>query len=1397
MGVKQVRGRLAFLGTVGLIAALAIALTTNPVSGYTAHGYTIPDGWGQEWPSGAPAATCTDGGGGTWPSTGVGAAAWFHYNGGGCGAWKEYDVLSGIDLKIIGYSDDCTGCVLYHINYDLYDWIGGAWSLVQSVDGPDVPGGTHLLDYQPVGDKIRIEASTGFYAEVHQAPNVPPVADLSWTPTTPTDLEDALFSDASTDSDGSVVSWSWDFGDGATSTAQDPAHGYADDGSYNVCLTVTDNHGATDTACDTITVLNVAPTAAFTWNPTTPTDIEDAFFSDASTDDDGSVVSWSWDFGDGATSTAQDPVHAYADNGDYTVCLTATDNDGATHQTCQTITVLNVAPVSVLSWSPTNPAVLEEVQFTDASYDVDGTIVHYNWTFGDGAQSFDQNPTYSFLETRDYDICLVTTDNDGAQTQHCEILEVLNAPPVADFIWSPDEPTDLQTPQFTDTSTDSDGNVDEWSWDFGDGATSTAQNPTHQFADNGDYTVCLTVEDDRNATDTLCQVVTVLNVGPTANFVLGSNPIDTNVQQTFTDTSTDADGTLASWAWDFGDGTTSTTQDPTHVYTDNGQYTVCLTVTDNDGATAQRCKSAQVTNVAPAAAFSANPNPVAANADIAFTDLSTDSDGTITGWSWDFGDGIVANMEAPVYQYATNGDYTVCLTATDDDGATDTACDTVTVLNAAPVADFSWLPAPPTDLDTVDFTDLSNDPDGSITAWAWDFGDGATSSAQAPSHAFADDGDYNVCLTVTDNNDATGTTCKLVAVLNVAPAPDFSWGPVTPTDLEDVVFSDASTDDDGSVVSWSWDFGDGGASSAQDPVHVFADDGDFQVCLTATDNDGDAATHCQTVSVLNVAPTAGFLPDANPAETNAATTFADASTDDDGTVMAWSWDFGDGATSTAQSPVHTFGDDGDYTVCLTVTDDDGAEDTLCELLTVLNAPPVADFLASLNPVDTNVQVDFTDLSSDSDGSITDWAWDFGDGATSSLREPSHTFTDDGDHEVCLTVTDNDGVTGVGCQTLSVLNVAPVADFAGAGGTIGTNTDVPLTDLSTDSDGTIASWAWDFGDGATSSDQDPVHQFADDGLYDVCLTVTDDDGATATACQTIEALNVAPDAGFSYLPVVPTTFEPVTFADASSDSDGSVVSWAWDFGDGATSTAQDPAHQFPTGGLYDVCLTVTDDDGAASTFCEAVQVSPLVMYGRGAGVYFELEFLTAMGLPGIIGYGDTTLLTTEQSDSASAQSFAVTENPFVTGASFTGATDMSLGTVESRGAAQDVTVFLPSGDVLSFAGLETVATATCQAGSTSVASGVILLNGDVVHAAQDPVPANLLLAGLPAGVTVMLNEQVAGPGLAEANGAHVRVDGLFDFVLAHAHGSIDNCPGSFGGDDFAAGGLGDRIASREA
>ncbi len=286
--------------------------------------------------------------------------------------------------------------------------------------------------------------------------------------------------------------------------------------------------------------------------------------------------------------------------------------------------------------------------------------------------------------------------------------------------------------------------------------------------------------------------------------------------------------------------------------------------------------------------------------------FSDESNGSITSYSWDFGDSGISTLQNPAHTYNTAGTYSVNLTVTGPGGSNSklrTNYISVSAPLVAPVANFTGTPTSGNSPLIVQFTDQST---GSITSYAWTFGDSETSTLQNPVHTYSAAGSYNVSLTVANaqgNNTKTRSTYISVSNPSEAPVANFTGAPTTGDSPLSVQFSDQST---GSITTYSWDFGDSGTSTLQNPAHTYTGAGTYSVNLTVTGPGGSNSkfrTNYISVSTPPVAPVANFTGTPTTGDSPLSVQFSDEST---GSITSYSWDFGDSGTSTLQNPAHTY-----------------------------------------------------------------------------------------------------------------------------------------------------------------------------------------------------------------------------------------------------------------------------------------------------------------------------------------------------------------------------------------------------------------------------------------------------------------------------------------------------------
>jgi len=1025
-----------------------------------------------------------------------------------------------------------------------------------------------------------------------------PVADFTYV--NACEGDPTQFTDASSSPAGiPIISYSWNFGDASTSTAQNPPHAYSTAGLFNVTLTVVDSLGCVKTTSKPV-IVNPKPVAEFSFTTScvgSPVSFTDHSYVPPAAGSSTYIQTWQWDFGDGSTippisfPATPDITHTFSGiANNHVVRLTVTTTAGCTFFIEKTVSSIS-SPLANFSFSSTDCA-SQAVQFTDHTQtNGGGNINTWSWNFGDtpsGANNTStiQNPTHSFTTAGSYQIVLTTTNVSGCSSTYIDTVNI-NEKPTANFTAT--SACQGSGTVFTDASTPT--NIVSWSWNFGDGQTSTAFNPTHVYGISGIYSVQLTVTTSLGCTRDTIRQVEVFGK-PLAGFSFNS-PTCASDSVHFVNLSASPHGYVYKVVWSFGDGSPDVSRtfpspfNVGHKYTNGGTYQVKLSLTTSDSCTAEKTMGVQV-QFAPLADFYFG-STVCALMPLQFTDISQQNGGGgIASWSWDFGDppsgaNNTSTSQNPSHRYSSGltNPRTVKLIVINANGCKDTISKPV-IVNAAPIAKFAADTACISS--STSFTDQSTSSAGTITAWAWDFGDissGAnnTSTSQNPTHIYGTPGTYNVTLLVTNSNNCTRDTVVPVTV-NAKPIALFKANASCVGDSTQ--FTDLSIAPGSSVVSWHWDFGDGtGTSTVQNPKYKYTTAGNYNVKLIVSN-----LSHCKdSVTIQVVArpkPVAAynyvnfFCPAGQ-------VSFQDMSTGTGAAITTHLWTFEPGATSGSVNPIHAFTTTNmNYAVSLVVTDNYGCQDTIVDSVFVKPA---------FSYTFTNDTVCFRDITHfhaknlAQGDSLYNVSWDFGDPAsvpnnTSPLYDPTHLFSAPGVYIVKLKAYDSDNCVDSIYHEVTV-HALPAPSFT----LLSTPSDsvIHFTEASLAGSGGISSWVWDFGDGSPAltlsapavTRGDTSHQYPVQGVYNVTLRINNSYGCTDTIKKQVELFPCI-KAVFTNDTLLCARY-PITFMDSSLPV-ARINQWHWIFGDGNDTTYSTYAgsiiHTFTNGGTYPVGLVIT-------------------------------------------------------------------------------------------------------------------------------------------------------------------------------------------------------------------------------
>jgi len=845
------------------------------------------------------------------------------------------------------------------------------------------------------------------------------------------------------------------------------------------------------------------------------------------------------------------------------------------------------------SASPTSGCAPLVVYFTNTS----ANATHYFWDFGNTTTSYLTNPSSSYLTPGTYTIKLTAYNAAGDSSVYTETITVYPAPTISfianEYSVCPGEPV-------TFSSTGSSGVTGSvtYSWNFGDGDTSDLSNPSHSYVVSGYKNVTLSVTNSKGCVASLTVGAYIdVYTPPLANFsAVPPYACNTPALVSFTNASTGA-GPMT-YTWSFGDGGTSTATSPTHTYTATGTYSIQLIVTDSHGCKDTLTRTDYVTVGSLTGSFTA---PTSA---CVYSPVFFDNTTTTTGVSstWYFGTGATSTATSPTYTYNTAGTYTVSLVISNG-YCQDTIQHVITIL-PEPTSNFTWTPTDPCPAPAA-ITYNSTVPAGSTVTW--EYGDGYGGTGISSSHTYSGDGAFPVTMIVTNSSGCKDTVEHIDSifnlVINISHLIDSSG--CVPLTIPFVGYAISTVPISEpypyGVAAYSWNFGDGSPiSTSATPTHTYTAVGVYTVTYTVVTSNGCSQTTTKVIRV-GTPPVANFTAAPTTICADRYVSFSNTSTGAD----SYMWYFGDGSSTIIPDPTHEYTmPDTFYTVML-IAYYNGCPDTLIRPLYITVDSPKAIIAAAHVCVPAN-EVIFGDSSLGDNQHL----WSFGDGSTSTLSNPIHSYSALSTYTVTLTTYNiASGCRDTTSEILSLVRPAPA--FTTSDTAVCKNSIVHFTPSVTG--GTAEVYAWYANGIYKSADSIFTDTFTVTGLYTITLAIEDQNHCWDTLAKNNYMTVAKPADSFSVSP--PTGCAPLTviYTDHSTDAPGvTFTNFTWAFGDGGTASVSTPStpHTYTTAGTFAVEEIVTDNIGCKDTITLPSQIT---VYKPAASFYSATTY-PCIGVP---------------------------------------------------------------------------------------------------------------------------------------------------------------------------------------
>ena len=1114
----------------------------------------------------------------------------------------------------------------------------------------------------------------------------------------------------------SIKNWHWYFGDGDTSLLKNPTHQYNSPGTFDVRLITTNQFGCSDTLKKNnyIQVLNTV-NLDFTSSVITgcaPLSVQ------LKASRVGLIASHQWRFSDGRLSNGDTVQTAFDSPGDYSITLITTKINGCVDSISKT-NLITVSGGAIASFTTGSSTLCKNGSIGFINTSQFASSCSFSWDFGDSTTSSAEHPNHSFNHEGSFTVSLTVTDSNACSNTYSTLLNVVDLR--ADFVVSKIRGCLPLTINFQNISSP----ADNWFWDFGDGDTSHQENPMHMYQSSGKFDVSLIIETLSGCIDSIHYQDLILAhndslTGSLTDTIIGCLPLPI-------DFSANQFGS-GSWIWDFGNGDTAMSRNPTYTYHQPGTFTVSLKTNSSDGCPffVENYITFTIMSIIP------NISALQYNCDQSTLQL-TDSTENISSWYWNFGDGTYSTLQSPIHQFPDTLVYDISVTLVNTNGCMQSVffpafIDFTNCLlgGNVPILD-SNVGGTANRADSIKFSpmfaqrcapeivQLSN-PNINAFAWYWGFGDGDTSIVENPLHIYRKPGVYNVQL-ITEDSLGRDTILWMNYISINGPTANFSTTILYDCDTATATFNDASkranswmwlfanysdsitispqykfpysnrnhvvylkvkdsagcsaskisilnfplkqidfTTPDSACVgdslyfeasdslsTYIWSFGDGSIDSSFTSMHIYSNPGVYAIQVVSKDSRG-----CENIHLFDSIRIMGSSANFQILDTVQCKNELFAFVPQEINANSYYWNFGATLTSSKQLPRIKLSQAGNYNIRLTVQKE-GCQNTFTNPILVQVKEADANFTITqlnhcypiqLSVIDSNSnssqwtwgldsikittsnQYSFSTLDSsviislkvtaqngcvdsiskvlipttlNSNFEISDTVgcaplsvsftnrgehvihsyWSFGDGDTSSVVSPNHIYTNDGVYTVQLITVSLDGCM----DTSTYQNAIRVSSIQANYTTTFSSSCAPMLVNFVDQSNHAISWRWRFGDGMTSTARNPLKIYNNSGGFDVSLLVANNEGCKDTLTLNNDIFVPGPITNFSVSDSAVCGISPVQFTDSSTNA----AQWSWFFGDGNTSNQQSPAHTYTTPGAYSITLTTTDSLGCNGFF----------------------------------------------------------------------------------------------------------------------------------------------------------------------------------------------------------------------